>query len=159
VAFYARDERSKGFSCVIPRTDASTRVSIYPMAGRHATLVGNASLSGADNNGSLTEAGQLVRHFAEVCLTRWGSSITKKLDLTPAKVSLLHQSIVAHEDKFKAMTKHSYTKITEHKNNERLVSFGETGVNFSALENPKFSPPVGLAASLVKGNEAYKDIS
>lgn len=158
VAFYARDERSKGFSCVIPRTDASTRISIYPMAGRHATLVGNASANGADRGGSLTEAGKLVRHFAEVCLTRWGSSLDKKLNLTPAQISSLHQSIVMHEDTFRAMSKNSYTKLIENKNNQRKVSHGDTSVHFSALEGPKFTPPAGLAAPLKKGNEAYKDI-
>ena len=39
VAFYARDERSKGFACVIPQTASSTRTCVYPMPGRHATLV------------------------------------------------------------------------------------------------------------------------
>ncbi len=43
VGFYARDERSSGFACVVPTFDKSTHVHIYPMPGRHATLVGNAA--------------------------------------------------------------------------------------------------------------------
>jgi hypothetical protein len=37
VGFYARDERSKGFSCVIPQTATGTRTHIFPIPGRHAT--------------------------------------------------------------------------------------------------------------------------
>jgi len=158
VGFYARDERSKGFACVIPRIDSATRMSIYPMAGRHATLVGNASLTGAAGPGSLTEAGNLVRHYAEICLTRWGAPLNKKLNLTSAQISGLHQSLVMHEGLFTAMSRHSYTKLTEHQNNERYVSHGDQGARFSALEGPQFAPPQGLSTSLAKGNEAYKDI-
>lgn len=158
VGFFARDERSKGFSCVIPKTDPATKVSIFPMAGRHATLVGNASLKGSDGPGSLTEAGQVVRHFAEVCLTRWGAPLNKKLGLSPAKVSALHQSIVMHEAAFTAMRKFTYTGLTEQNKDERKVSHGDKGTHFSSLTGKTFTPQPGLAASLVKGNEAYKDI-
>ena len=158
VGFYARDERSKGFACVIPRIDSATRMSIYPMAGRHATLVGNASLTGANGPGSLTEAGNLVRHYAEICLTRWGAPLNKKLNLSSAQISGLHQSIVMHEGLFIAMSRHSYTKLTEHQSNERYVSHGDQGARFSAVEGPQFAPQQGLSTSLAKGNEAYKDI-
>lgn len=158
VGFYARDERSKGFACVIPRIDSATRMSIYPMAGRHATLVGNESLTGADGPGSLTEPGSLVRHYAEVCLTRWGAPLDKRLKLSPAQISRLHQSIVMHEELFIAMSKHSYTKLTEHRDNERYVTHGDQATRFSAVEGPQFAPPQGLSKSMAKGNEAYKDI-
>ncbi|WP_415842690.1 hypothetical protein, partial [Pseudomonas reidholzensis] len=46
VGFYARDERSKGFACVVPDVERGTRISLYPVPGRHATLVGNASPTG-----------------------------------------------------------------------------------------------------------------
>ena len=52
IAFYARDERSKGFSCVIPQTATGTKTSIYPMAGRHATLAGNATALGGEPSSS-----------------------------------------------------------------------------------------------------------
>lgn len=158
VAFYARDERSKGFSCIVPMTAPGTRISIYPMAGRHATLVGNASLTGADGPGSLTEAGKLVRHYAEVCLTRWGAALQRKLSLTPAQIGSLHQSIVMHDADFIRMRKFSYTGLTEHKNNERYVSHGDKGKHFSALADRNFSPKTGLAATLAKGNDAYRNI-
>jgi hypothetical protein len=158
VAFYARDERSKGFSCVIPTTVSDTKVSIYPMAGRHATLVGNASLKGADGPGSLNEAGQLVRHFAELCLTRWGTQLSKTLDLSPRQISHLHQSVVMHEPDFMKMRSVSYTGLTEHEMNERLVTHKDKGTRFSAVSASHFAPQDGLTATLAKGNGAYKDI-
>jgi hypothetical protein len=46
VCGFLRQRRAlKGFSCVIPQTDSATKVHIYPMSGRHATLV-NASANG-----------------------------------------------------------------------------------------------------------------
>lgn len=74
VGIYARDERSKGFSCVIPQTATGTKTSILPMPGRHATLVGNAAGDGVSGPSVLTEPGRLVRHLAEACLRRWGRS-------------------------------------------------------------------------------------
>lgn len=158
VGFYARDERSKGFACVIPKTDPATRVSIFPMAGRHATLVGNASLNGSDGHGSLTEAGNLVRHFAEMCLTRWGASLNNALSLRPLQISRLHQSIVMHEADFISMRTFSYTGLTEHSDEERSVRHGDQKTRFTSLRGQKFAPQQGLAATLTKGNGAYKDI-
>ena len=51
-----------------------------------------------------------------------------------------------------------YDCALEHQNNERYVSHGDQGARFSALEGPQFAPRQGLSTSLVKGNEAYKDI-
>lgn len=158
VGFYARDERSKGFSCVIPQAQPGTRVSIYPMAGRHATLVGNASLTGASGPGALTEAGMLVRHYAEICLNRWGVSLNKKLNLTPAQILLFHQNVVRQESDFIKMRAFSYTRLTEHLNNERYVSHGDKGTRFSSVTASNFAPRRALATSLAKGNNAYRDI-
>lgn len=55
VGFYSRDERSKGFACVIPTVASGTQICIYPMPGRHATLVGNASVDGAGDGKVLKE--------------------------------------------------------------------------------------------------------
>jgi hypothetical protein len=158
VGFYARDERSKGFACVIPKTDPATKVSIFPMAGRHATLVGNAAANGSSGPAALPEAGQLTRHYAEICLTRWGVALNKKLDLSAAKISDLHQRIVLNEAAFTAMRKFSYTGLTEQNNSERSVSLGDKGAAFSSISGNGFKPEAGLAASLVKDHTAYKDI-
>lgn len=158
VAFYARDERSKGFSCIIPKTDARTKVSIFPMAGRHASLVGNASLTGASGPGDLTEPGTIVRHYAEVCLSRWGTKLQRKLNLSATDVSRLHQSVVMHEADFIKMRNHSYTVLREDHKTERYVSYADKGTGFSMVAGTPFKPAQGLAATLAKGNEAYNDI-
>jgi hypothetical protein len=158
VAFYARDERSKGFACVIPKTVASTQVSIFPMAGRHATLVGNASLSGASGPGALNEPGKLVRHYAEVCLTRWGTKLTKTMNLSAVDVSKLHQSMVMHDSDFVKMRSQSYTGLTEHTANERSVIHNGKTVAFGKVTGLPLNPKEGLAATLAKGNDAYNVI-
>lgn len=158
VGFYARDERSKGFSCVIPTTHSSTQVHIFPMAGRHATLVGNAAANGSEGPKVLHEPGRIVRHFAETCLTRWGVKLNKKLTLSDAEIAKFHDAIVSGEKYYEAMRKQSYTKITEHEKNQRYVSHGPKGVAFTAIEGKQFQPPKGLAASLSATNETYKNL-
>ncbi|TNH41864.1 hypothetical protein [Photorhabdus luminescens] len=111
VAFYARDERSKGFSCVIPETNKSTAVHIYPMAGRHATLVGNASVNGAGSGKILYEPGMIVRHFAEVCLTRWGTKLDKKLNLDNGQLLELHEAVEKNEGLYTKMHKCSNLRL------------------------------------------------
>jgi hypothetical protein len=158
VAFYARDERSKGFACVIPDTPPTTQVSIFPMAGRHATLVGNASLTGASGPGALNEPGILVRHYAERCLTRWGAQLTKTLNLSDQDVSRLHQSTVMQDSSFLKMRDQSYVKITENTGQERSVTYKGKTVAFGKVSDHPFNPIEGLAATLAKGNSAYQAI-
>ncbi|MDB6142818.1 MAG: hypothetical protein JWP80_1862 [Pseudomonas sp.] len=158
VGFFARDERSKGFSCVIPTTHSSTKVHIYPMAGRHATLVGNAAANGSEGTKVLHEPGRIVRHFAETCLTRWGVKLGKKLNLGAAEIAEYHNAIVRGEKHYEAMRKQSYTKITEQERNQRYVTFGTKGVHFTAIEGGQFKPAKGLAASLSATQETYKNL-
>ncbi len=158
VGFYARDERSKGFSCVIPNTHPSTKVHIYPMAGRHATVVGNAAANGSEGAKVVHEPGRIVRHFAETCLTRWGVKLNKKLNLGAAEIAKLHDAIVRGEQLYEAMRKQSYTLITEDEKNQRYVTHGDKGRPFTAIEGDKFQPKQGLAASLSATQETYKDL-
>ncbi len=149
VAIYARDERSKGFSCVIPLTARNTKVSVYPMAGRHATLVGNATSSGdAPSNAAdlkaLVEPGRIVRHLAEACLKRWGVQLNKTLNLTEYELADLAKRIVEDEEKYRAMHRVSYTYFTELDQGERYVSVGSKGVPFSLVKDAAYIPPGGL---------------
>ncbi|NDK97906.1 hypothetical protein [Photorhabdus bodei] len=152
VAFYARDERSKGFSCVIPETDPSTAVHIYPMAGRHATLVGNAGSGKA-----LYEPGMIVRHFAEVCLTRWGAKLDKKLNLNNERLLGLHEAVEKNEGLYTKLHKESYVVITEDNKGERNVTRGHSrhGTNFSSIKGSPFSPTSGLTANFLKDKTIY----
>lgn len=158
VAFYARDERSKGFCCVIPQTSALTKTHIYPMPGRHGTLVGNASADGVSGPKALAEPGLIVRHFAEVCLKRWGVPLNKTLNLSQADLENLHNVMASAEAKYVAMHRCSYTYFTDLDKGERYVSLGSKGVNFSAVKGAGYTPATGLASSLKMDKGSYRDI-
>ncbi|TBN32853.1 hypothetical protein [Pseudomonas sp. BGI-2] len=157
VGFYARDERSKGFSCVIPQTATGTKTHIYPMAGRHATLAGNASPTGANGPKTLAEPGRIVRHLAEVCLKRWGVQLNKPLNLTQADLENLSNAVARDEAKYQLMHKYSYTYFTELDQGERYVSLGSKGVSFSTVKGTIYAPATGLSTSLLDV-AAYKHI-
>lgn len=154
VAFYARDERSKGFSCVIPQTATGTKTSVYPMAGRHATMAGNATADGgvpasASDLKTLVEPGRVVRHYAETCLKRWGVQLNKTLNLTQTDLQNLTNNIVRDEARYKRMHNISYTYSTELDKGERYVSLGSKGVPFSAVKGPICNPATGLTTSVL----------
>lgn len=158
VGFFSRDERSKGFSCVVPKTHGTTRCHIYPMSGRHATLVGNASADGAGGGKVLAEPGLIVRHLAEVCLTRWGAKLNKMLKLSEGDLNNHHQALARDDGKYESMRKHSYTVITESKKNERRVSLGDQSVAFSSVQGEAFQPDSALASPVTWSAATYKDI-
>jgi len=158
VGFFARDERSKGFACVIPHTHSATKTSIYPLPGRHATLVGNAALDGVAGPKILAEPGLVVRHLAETCLRRWGVKLQKCLALNAQSVALAHQKMHANDAMYANMRKHSYTKITETEKGERAVSHGTQWAPFTALSGKPFSPVAGLAAPVQAQHNQYRDI-
>lgn len=159
VGFYARDERSKTFASVIPITQAQTRTSIFPMPGRHATLVGNASRNGAQGPALLKEPGRLVRHFAETCLTRWGVALRKCLNLTDADVRAAHQQMLADQPIYAAMRSHTYLGIAEEDAGQRRVVLGEYTTRFDKLSGASWRPQVGLAVGLEAGIEHYGELS
>lgn len=145
VGFYSRDERSKGFACVIPSVASDTQICIYPMPGRHATLVGNASIDGASDGTVLKEPGLIVRHFAEVCLTRWGVQLGKRLALNDSQLMECHQAMAAAEAQYHAMRSSSYTVLTEGEKHDRLVHCGEARTHFSKVCGDDYEPTQGLA--------------
>ena len=149
VGFYARDERSKGFSCVIPQTATGTRTHIFPIPGRHATLVGNAAADGNAGPKVLAEPGQFVRHFAETCLKRWGTPLTNSLNLSDAALKQCGDAMVRDAAKYKAMEKYSYTWFTELDQGERYVSLGSRGVPFSSVKGGIYAPDSGLTTSVL----------
>ncbi|RON25686.1 hypothetical protein [Pseudomonas lini] len=149
VGFYARDERSKGFSCVIPQTATGTKTHIYPIPGRHATVAGNASPDGVNGPKTLAEPGRFVRHFAEVCLQRWGVQLDKSLNLTHADLENLGKAMVDNEAMYQLMHNYSYTYFTELDQGERYVSLGSQGVNFSAVKGAIYTPATGLTTSVL----------
>jgi len=145
VGFYSRDERSKGVACVIPSVASGTQICIYPMPGRHATLVGNASVDGASDGTVLKEPGLIVRHFAEVCLTRWGVRLGRQLALNDSQLMKCHQAMAAAEAQYQAMRVKSYTVLTEGQKHDRLVHCGEDRTQFSKVCGDDYDPTEGLA--------------
>jgi len=119
------------------------------MPGRHATPVGNASADGVSGPKVLAEPGLIARHFAEVCLKRWGTVLDKNFNLNDA--------IVNAAAKYKAMEKCSYTWFTELDQGERYVSLGSKGVPFSTVKGTIYTPATGLTTSVLDV-EAYRAI-
>jgi hypothetical protein len=159
VGFYARDERSKGFSCVIPETAPGTAMHIYPMAGRHATLVGNAAIDGANGRKAVVEPGLIIRHYAEQCLMRWGAPLKGTLNLSSAKIDEYLRAIAKDEKAYVNMRNASYTVITEDEKGERYVSLVDKGVKFSAVTGVAFQPTAGLGAPVAPNSAYHKPIS
>lgn len=146
VGFYARDERSFGFDCVIPVTEPATTISVFPMPGRHATLVGNASLDGKSAGTTLKEPGLVVRHFAERCLTAWGTKLDKQLKLSAGQLLEYADAIAKSDADYLSMRSHVYTTSTS-TDGERSVSLGDKGKAYSAISGEPFSPSSGLSSN------------
>ncbi|MBG3012264.1 hypothetical protein [Proteus faecis] len=155
VGFYARDERSKGFTCVIPTVAADTKMHIFPISGRHATLVGNASIDGSTGENALYAPGLVVRHFAEVCLTRWGCDLANKLALTDTQITDYQTDIANDADKYIAMRRKTYSIHESTGKDERKVSLGKEGKAFSEIYGEQYNPSVGLTADYLSNQQLY----
>ncbi|MBA1203679.1 hypothetical protein G7009_18315 [Pseudomonas capeferrum] len=164
VGFYARNEHSKGFSCVIPKTDPKTSIHVYPIAGRHATLVGNAGADGVSGGRVAKEPGLIVRHFSECCLATWGTPLEKKLDLSGGQLLKYIGSIEESATLYQTMESTVYVVGTDTTDGERTVSYGNEGRKFSSIQGQPYNPTTGLASSwyevlasspLFDANKAY----
>ena len=155
VGFYAKDERSKGFTCVIPTVAADTKMHIFPISGRHATLVGNASIDGSEGENKLYAPGLVVRHFAEVCLTRWGCDLANKLALTDTQITGYHSDIANDADKYTAMRRKTYSIYESTGKDERKVSLGKEGKAFSEIVGVQYNPSAGLTADYLSNQQLY----
>ena len=157
VAFYARDERSLGFACVVPEFDKTTKVHIYPMPGRHATLVGNAAANGNHGTKVYAEPGQLVRHFAETCLTRWGVRLEKKLNLSPEQIEERLAKIKNDLGGYTTMRSTVYTTATQTAG-ERSITKGSKDIKFTAAKGADCIPEAGLSIEHILSNDHFKEI-
>ncbi|CRL60408.1 hypothetical protein [Proteus vulgaris] len=155
VGFYAKDERSKGFTCVIPTVTSETKMHIFPISGRHATLVGNASIDGSEGENALYAPGLVVRHFAEVCLTRWGCDLANKLALTDTQITGYHTDIANDADKYTAMRRKTYSIYESTGKDERKVSLGKEGKAFSEIFGVQYNPSAGLTADYLSDQQLY----
>jgi hypothetical protein len=113
VAIYARDERSRGFTPVLADLPSSTRRLRMTIPGRHATLVGNASVDGDSGFNCLFGPGKVTRHLAESFLERWGTPLKDRLQLSEQTVLGLYDTMLGNGEKFTAMHDKAYVFFTQ----------------------------------------------
>ena len=123
VAVYAEDERSRGFTPILPICAPETNSFIMTIPGRHATLVGNATVDGNSGFNCLFAPGTVTRDLAEKHLTRWGTSLQNKLDLTDPVILQQYDEMIGQLDKYTSMHEISYTYFTQ--KGERAVGNGD----------------------------------
>jgi hypothetical protein len=122
VGIYAADERSRGFSPVLPQLDGGTEYFITTMPGRHGTLVGNASIDGGGGVNTLFGPGKVTRDLAERFLQSWGTNLNKTLNLSDLEVLQRYEEMLAHRPEYLAMRDISYTGFTQ---GDRAVGKGD----------------------------------
>lgn len=100
VAFFARHERTRGFSPTLPLISAAIQQKIYFFPGDHGSLVGNAR-----RDTILYDSAVLVRHIAETHLEDWGTKFEKTIQLSDDEVLRYYDRMMLHrrhfEKKFK----------------------------------------------------------
>jgi hypothetical protein len=121
VAIYAADERSRGFSPVLPSLSEGTEFFITTMPGRHATLVGNASRDGGKGVNTLYGPGKVTRDLAESFLQDWGTKLNNTFKLTEFQILASYDEMLAQSEDYRAMHDISYTGFTQ---SDRAVGTG-----------------------------------
>ena len=110
VGIYAKHEISAWFNPIIPETAPSTNRVIISMYGRHATVVGNASVDGDQrNNRRLKEVGTVVRDLAEKYLMSWGTELNDTLDLSDKKLIALYEQMIKDKAIYEKMSETTYS--------------------------------------------------
>ncbi len=93
VAFYARDERTKGFSPTLPAVQCNLTVYFFP--GNHSSLVGYTG-----RNQTLYKSALVVRHLSEHWLVTWGTRFRKRLYLTENEMLQYYDCIIGGRDHY-----------------------------------------------------------
>lgn len=140
-AIYARDERSIGFTPILPAILASgCRYSILHLPSRHGTVVGNASSTGQGEPGRRTDypqPGRLVRHLVEQKLIEWGVRLRRCLNLTDDMILRLYDDILSYDSDFRRMGKDNVYTLRNRLSKTRTVAEGESYLNTS-WDNVKY---------------------
>ena len=114
VAVLAADERSRGFTPILPSLAANTRGFVTTMPGRHATLVGNARADGGDAGvNCLHGPGVVTRDLAEKYFARWGTRLDKPLQLSDVAILQRYDEMLGQSGQYQAMQDISYTSFTQ----------------------------------------------
>lgn len=143
VAFYARDERSMGFAATLPTIPRSVRATIYPMPGRHATLVGNAgNYIGGNGQNVFYGPGKVVRMLSEKYLTDWGTRLNQCLPYSEMEMLRCYDEMVAQNPQFMELRKTVYTTSIG-QGSDRDISVGQNWLSskFQSIDQLKSSGP------------------
>lgn len=164
VGFYARDERSASLPCIVPNTDPNTRVHIYPIAGRHTTLIGNQAADGESRPGTLSEPADLIFYLAKKCLSRWDPTLTFPTadsddypDLSDNGNQVLTK-IKSEYDNYVNMRNTTYSNQQQEVNGEREILLEGQLTNFKAAKGVRFAPSQGLAKGHIDDMSYFQDI-
>jgi hypothetical protein len=151
VGFYARDERSPEYTAVVPDTDNTTQVHIYPLAGDHW-------VSGGFNeaDGPLAQNPRLVvRNCMLACLSRWGSNFG--LMDPKATVEDTLTKIKSDYDQYLYMRTAGMSSSAA-RDHHRQIMVGNTMKDFTSAQGDRFTPKLGLANGHAQNMEYYNDI-
>lgn len=128
---YARDEVSRGFSPVIPKTNSSTQVTLLPMPGMHASVAGNSFLdknAREDSPFNLQGPGRITRYWAERCLGRWGTPLKRTAVYSDDQLCNMYDEMVRNDPEFRKMQNFSYTRTRQgYRDTYRQVYIEGTG--------------------------------
>jgi len=173
VGLYARDERSTNFACIIPDTAKDTQVHIYPIAGRHTTLIGNRAADGGNGPEKFSEPVELTLYIAAHCLHRWKSISSpaplykngiykyrsysyKNLNNSDSASEVLQKLKEDYYDYF-IMCNTTYSTSTDIKGKREVYLDGQY-THFTAAQGDRFTPALGLAKGHTLEIAYYKDI-
>jgi len=163
VGLYARDERSSNLPCIVPDTASTTLVHLYPIAGRHTTLIGNQASDGENKPGTFSEPSELVFFLSQKCLSRWrGPDFYKNKDYPD--LSLFNRSnevlakIKSEYDDYVFMRNTTYSNQGYDIKNERTIILNGQLTNFKSAQGARFTPSQGLAKGHIDDVTYFKDI-
>ena len=143
VAFYARDEHSFGFAATLPSLAKGVEATIYPMPGRHATLVGNAG-NYIDGNGAnvFHAPGRVVRMLCENYLGTWGTGITNSIGYSEPEMLRCYDVMIGQAEKFKSLSHTTYT-FERGQSDGRDIGVGQdwTSTKFKDVSSFKIKGP------------------
>jgi len=144
VAIFAADERSRGFTPVLPAIHGSTRAFVTTIPGRHATLVGNASVDGDSGFNDLFGPGKVTRNLAEKYLRSWGTPLKNCLDLSDPQMLISYDKMIGNQAQFTKMHDKSYLsfkKIALTQSGSRSVGQGNgLHTDFGSLSSLRPDP-------------------
>ena len=164
VGFYARDERSASLPCIVPDTASNTLTHIYPIPGRHTTLIGNQAADGGNKPGTFSEPADLVFHLALQCLRRWDLKNYPGYGSYEGYPSLTHTGnqvlakIKSEYDDYVNMRNTTYSNQSQEIKNDREILLNGQLTNFKSAQGARFTPSLGLAKGHIEDMSYFKDL-